>query len=162
MAITQTDPDYIPLVVANRILGGGSSGRLFQNIREQKGYTYGIYSSLNAYPHGSFLEIGAEVGTQVREQTLHEIQHEINLLRTTPIQDEELQTVKNYMSGNILRKIDGPLKFSETLKSLLIYNQPIHTLHTLLQTIQTITAPELQTLANQYLDYEQMHKITVG
>ena len=69
------------------------------NIREEKGYTYGIHSSFASYPHGGFIEISSEVGKDVREATMKEIAYEINVLRTELIDDEELQVVKNYLCG---------------------------------------------------------------
>ena len=132
------------------------------NIREEKGYTYGIYSSFASYPHGAFFEIASEVGKDVREATMKEIEHEINVLRNELINGEELQVVKNYMSGKILRSIDGPMKFSETLKNLIIYNQDLDYIHQLLKTVREVTAEELQQLAVKYFDYEKMYKVSVG
>ncbi len=98
----------------------------------------------------------------MREATLNEIKHEINQLRNELIGDEELQIVKNYMSGRILRSIDGPMKFSETLKGLILYNQDVSYIQQLLKTVREVSSEELLELANKYLDYEKMYKITVG
>lgn len=83
-------------------------------------------------------------------------------MRTEEIEPEELEVVRNYMIGKILRSIDGPLKFSETLKGLILYNQDITYIQQLLNTIRTVSAEELQQLANKYLNFSQMHKISVG
>ena len=99
---------------------------------------------------------------EVREATLNEIKYEINQLRNEPIGDEELQIVKNYMSGRILRSIDGPMKFSETLKGLILYNQDVSYIQQLLKTVREVGSEELRELANKYLDYDKMYKITVG
>lgn len=155
-------PDYLKLSVLNTVFGGYFGSRLMANIREEKGYTYGIHSSLVSYPHDSFIEISSEVGKDVRESTLNEIANEINLLRTELVDDEELQTVKNYMTGRIMRNVDGALKFSETIKSLIIFGQNTDYVQQMLTTIRTITAEELRTLANQYLNYDKMYKVTVG
>lgn len=162
ISINKQHPDFLKLSVLNTVFGGYFGSRLMANIREDKGYTYGIYSSLASYPHGAFIEVSAEVGKEVRENTLTEIEHEINTLRSEPIDAEELAIVKNYMSGKILRSIDGPLKFSETLKNLIIYGQSTDYIHQLLKTIREVTAPELQELANKYYDYNKMYKVTVG
>lgn len=155
-------PDYLKLSVLNTVFGGYFGSRLMANIREEKGYTYGIHSSLVSYPHDSFIDISSEVGKDVREATLNEIANEINLLRTELIDEDELQTVKNYMTGRIMRNVDGALKFSETLKSLIVFNQGTDYVQKTLDTIRTITAPELRDLANKYLDYDKMYKVTVG
>lgn len=162
VTINKTHPDFLKLSVLNTVFGGYFGSRLMSNIREEKGYTYGIYSSFASYPHGGFLEIASEVGKDVCAATLKEIQYEMNLLRTELIDEEELQVVKNYMCGKILRSVDGPMKFSETLKGLLIYNQDTSYIQQLLKTVREVTAEELLELANKYFDYEKMYKITVG
>ena len=162
LSINKKDPDFLKLSVLNTVFGGYFGSRLMSNIREEKGYTYGIYSSFVSYPHGGFMEIASEVGKEVREATLNEIKLEIDLLRNELIEDEELQIVKNYMSGRILRSVDGPMKFSETLKSLILYQQDISYIQQLLKTVREVTSEELLDLANKYLDYDKMYKITVG
>ncbi len=162
LSINKLHPDFMKLSILNTVFGGYFGSRLMSNIREEKGYTYGIHSSFVSYPHAGFLEISSEVGKDVREATLKEIQHEINLLRHELIGDEELNVVKNYISGKILRSIDGPMKFSETLKGLLIYNQDLSYIHEFLKTVREVTSEELLQLANQYLDYDKMYKVTVG
>lgn len=162
ISINKTHPDFLKLSVLNTVFGGYFGSRLMSNIREEKGYTYGIYSSFASYPHGGFLEIATEVGKDVREKTLNEIEFEINDLRENLIDEEELQIVKNYMSGRILRSIDGPLKLSETIKGLIIYGQTTDYIHHLLKTIREVQPEELHELAKKYLDYDKMYKITVG
>ncbi len=162
VSINKKHPDFLKLSVLNTVFGGYFGSRLMSNIREEKGYTYGIYSSFVSYPHSGFIEIASEVGKEVREATLNEIKFEINQLRNELIGEEELQIVKNYMSGRILRSIDGPMKFSETLKGLILYNQDIGYIQQLLKTVREVSSPELLELANKYLDYDKMYKITVG
>ncbi len=162
LSINKSHPDFQKLSVLNTVFGGYFGSRLMSNIREEKGYTYGIHSSFVSYPHSGFIEISSEVGTDVREATLKEIQFEINRLRTEPIGAEELGVVKNYISGKILRSIDGPMKFSETLKGLLIYHQDLDYIQEFLKTVREVTSEELLELANKYLDYDKMYKVTVG
>ncbi len=162
ISINKRHPDFLKLSVLNTAFGGYFGSRLMSNIREEKGYTYGIYSSFVSYTHAGFFEIVTEVAKEFREATFQEIEREINLLRTEEIEPEELEVVRNYMIGKILRSIDGPLKFSETLKGLILYNQDITYIQQLLNTIRTVSAEELQQLANKYLNFSQMHKISVG
>ena len=162
LSINKKHPDFLKLSVLNTVFGGYFGSRLMSNIREEKGYTYGIHSSFVSYPHGGFIEIASEVGKEVRDSTLNEIRNEINQLRNELIDDEELQIVKNYMSGRILRSIDGPMKFSETLRGLILYNQDVSYIQQLLKTVREVTSEELLELANMYLDYDKMYKITVG
>lgn len=162
LSINKFHPDFLKLSLLNTVFGGYFGSRLMSNIREDKGYTYGIYSSFVSYPHSGFIEISAEVGKEVRQATLDEIKKEINILRSELIPEEELQIVKNYMSGKILRSLDGPLKFSETLKGLIIYGQDTDYIIKLLQTVRETGAEELLRLANQYYDFDKMYKVTVG
>jgi predicted Zn-dependent peptidase len=162
LSINKTHPDFLKLSVLNTLFGGYFGSRLMRNIREEKGYTYGIYSSFVSYPHAGFIEIASEVGKEVRQATLGEIEHEINLIRTEPVGEEELRIVKNYMSGKILRSIDGPLKFSETLKGLILYNQDTSYISELLKTVREVSAEELLELAVKYLDFSKMYKVSVG
>lgn len=162
ISINKRHPDFLKLSVLNTVFGGYFGSRLMSNIREEKGFTYGIYSSFVSYPHGGFIEIASEVGKEVREATLNEIKYEINRLRNELTGDEELQIVKNYMSGRILRSIDGPMKFSETLKGLILYGQDVSYIQQLLKTVREVRSEELLELANKYLDYDKMYKITVG
>ncbi|MES2620378.1 MAG: pitrilysin family protein [Bacteroidota bacterium] len=162
LSINKTHPDFQKLSVLNTVFGGYFGSRLMSNIREEKGYTYGIHSSFVSYPHSGFIEISSEVGKDVRDATMKEIQYEINTLRNELIGEEELNVVKNYISGKILRSIDGPMKFSETLKGLLIYNQDLSYIQEFLKTVREVNAEELLQLANTYLDYDKMYKVTVG
>jgi zinc protease len=162
LSIGKTHPDFLKLTVLNTVFGGYFGSRLMSNIREEKGYTYGIYSSAVSYPHAGFIEIAAEVGKDVREDTLKQIEFEINRLRTETIGEEELMVVKNYMCGKILRSVDGPLKFSETLKGLILYDQDVTYIQHFLQTVRDVTAAELQQLAVKYFDFSKMYKVTVG
>ena len=162
LSINKTHSDFLKLSVLNTLFGGYFGSRLMRNIREEKGYTYGIYSSFVSYPHAGFIEIASEVGKDVRQPTLNEIEHEINLLRTELVDEEELHIVKNYMSGKILRSIDGPMKFSETLKGLILYNQDTSYITQLLKTVREVSSAELQELAIKYLDFSKMYKVSVG
>lgn len=161
-SINKHHPDFLKVSVLNTVFGGYFGSRLMSNIREEKGFTYGIHSSFVSYPHAGFMEISSEVGKDVCADTLKEIEKEIALLRTELIEEDELQVVKNYLSGKILRSIDGPLKYSETLKGLILYNQSPEYIHKVLKTIQDVTAEELLQLAQQYLNYDKMYKVTVG
>lgn len=162
LTINKHHPDFQKLSVLNTLFGGYFGSRLMSNIREEKGYTYGIYSSFVSYPHHGFIEIATEVGKDVREAALGEIEKEINILRSELVPEDELQIVKNYMSGKILRSVDGPLKYSETLKGLILYNQDDTYIQELLNTVRSVTAADLLELANKYLHYESMYKVTVG
>jgi predicted Zn-dependent peptidase len=148
--------------VLNTVFGGYFGSRLMTNIREEKGYTYGIYSALSSYQHGGVFEINTEVGKEVKDATLKEIAHEIEVVKNERVGDEELETVKNYMAGKILRSLDGPLKFADVLKGLVMYNRDTDYLQQYLHTIQSVTANELQDLAIKHFNFDKMYQVTVG
>lgn len=162
ISLHKKHPDFIRFMVANTIFGGYFGSHLMANIREEKGYTYGIHSSLISYPHGSYLDISSEVGKEVRLATLHEIEKEVNIMRNEPVDDEELETVKNYMSGRILRGVDGAIRFSETLKGLLLHEQDATHIHHLLKTVRNTTAEDILQVSQQYLNFDDMYKESVG
>ena len=161
-AINKYHPDYDKFSVVNTIFGGYFGSRLMANIREEKGYTYGIFSSLTSYQHGGILEISAEVGKEVSDATVTEVQHEINIMRNDLVDAEELETVKNYLTGRLMRSVDGPMKYSDVYKGLLLYGKNGDYINQYLQVIRDITAEEIRDLSQKYLDFDTMYNITVG
>lgn len=160
--INRYHPDFDKLTVTNTVFGGYFGSRLMTNIREDKGYTYGIYSALSSYQHGGILEISAEVGKEVSEATITEIYNEIELMRNDLVDEDELDTVKNYMIGKLMRGVDGPMKYSDVLKGQILYGRDPSYLNKYLKTIEDITAEEIKDLAVKYLNFDQMYKVTVG
>lgn len=155
-------PDFIGMQVVNTILGGYFGSRLMTNIREDKGYTYGIGSILTSMKHDGIFTIASEVGTDVRQKALDEVFMEIDKLRTEPVPEEELRLVKNYLLGNFLRHADGPFALSEMVKSVVDYDQTMDYFDKFLHTIKNITAKEINELAVKYLDPSTMVTLVVG
>jgi predicted Zn-dependent peptidase len=162
VTLQKTHPDFIHFTVANTVFGGYFGSRLMSNIREEKGYTYGIHSSIVSFPSGSYLDISSEVGKEVRQATFDEIEKEMKLMQTELVDENELETVKNYMSGKILRGVDGSIRFSETLKSLLLHEQDESYIHHLLKNIRQTTAEDVLRVCKQYLNFDEMYKVSVG
>jgi zinc protease len=160
--INKHHPDFEKLTVVNTVFGGYFGSRLMANIREEKGYTYGIFSSLTSYQHGGIFEISAEVGKEVSEATMSEVHNEIKAMRTELIDEEELDTVKNYLTGRLMRSVDGPMKYSDVYKGLVLYGKTGSYINEYLQTIHSITAEEIRDLSVKYLDFDKMYKVTVG
>jgi predicted Zn-dependent peptidase len=155
-------PDFDDLQILNTLLGGYFGSRLMTNIREEKGFTYGIYSFINPIMDTGYFCIATEVGEKYRNETLHEIEHEINRLKKELISDEELSMVKNYMIGQLMKSVDGPLNIISTLKNFLIFEMDLNEINKQLEAIHAIDAKRLQDLAKQYLNYEDMYKVVVG
>jgi predicted Zn-dependent peptidase len=159
--ITRSHPDFAPMIVLNTVLGGYFGSRLMANIREDKGYTYGIYSSLYPTRHAGAMMIATEAGKEVCEQTVLEVYKEMNLLREELISDEELLLVKNYLLGNLLGDLDGPFSIMQRWKNLILNGLPNAHFDKNIQIYKTITAPELQALAQQYYNPDDFYELVV-
>lgn len=155
-------PDFTKMKVVNTILGGYFGSRLMTNIREDKGYTYGIGSSVSSLKFGGSFAIASEVGADVREKAFVEIFKEIEKLRSDLVLEEELKLVKNYMLGSFLRSADGPFALSELVKSVVDYGFGMDYFDDFLSTIKNITAKEIRELAVKYLDPKSMITLVVG
>ncbi|CAN5342857.1 pitrilysin family protein [soil metagenome] len=155
-------PDYQEFSVVNTILGGYFGSRLMSNIREDKGYTYGIYSGLSSMRHGGHFIVSAEVGVDVRQAAVDEIYKEMLRLQEEPVPKDELDLVRNYMMGRLQNSLDGPFKVAGLYKGLYTYDLDIDYIYSLVEVINTITPERIQELANKYLDPTTMHEITVG
>ncbi len=154
-------PDFIGCYVLVNILGGYFGSRLMTNIREEKGYTYNIYATIDAMAHDGCLYIATEVGNEFAENTLTEIRKEINLLQTELVTKEELATVKSYLLGNLLTMVDGPFNTSEIVKSMVIDDLPFSFFENLIRGIKEVSAEEIRELAQKHLDWATMWKVIV-
>jgi zinc protease len=155
-------PDYKGLFVLNNILGGYFGSRLMTNLREDKGYTYNIYSSLDAMRYDGYFYIGTETGTSHTTATLEQIYLEMQKLQDNPISAKELEMVRNYLMGNFLTMLDGPFNVAEVVKTLISDLLPLSFFESLVQTVQEIQAEELQLLAQKYFNRQDMWEVIVG
>lgn len=158
----KTHPDYFKFQVLNTILGGYFGSRLMANIREDKGYTYGIGSSLASLVHGGYFYIATEVGVDVTKNTLDEIYKEINILRTELVDDEELDTVRNYILGQFLRSVDGPYALADKFKAIYEFNLDYTYFENYFNAVKSITPQEIKNLANTYLQEKDLIELVVG
>ncbi len=160
--INRSHPDFPELQVLNTVLGGYFGSRLMANIREDKGYTYGIGSGMSSLKHSGALFIATEVGADVCKAAITEIEKELNLLKTELIPFEELSLVRSYMVGSLLGSLENIFSHADKFKNLyfadLGYEYYDHYVHT----VKTVTAERLQDLANQYLNFDQFYKVIVG
>lgn len=155
-------PDYIGLKILSEILGGYFGSRLMMNIREDKGYTYGIFAHVFALRHESFFLIGTDVVKEYTFQTLEEIYKEIKRLRTEPVPEDELMTVRNYMVGSFLGEISTPFSLAEKFKSVHGYGLSYDYYDNYLETINSITPERIMELANIYLNEDQLTEVICG
>lgn len=158
----KTHPDYFKFQVLNTILGGYFGSRLMANIREDKGYTYGIGSGLSNLVHNGYFFISTEVGADVTNQTLDEIYKEIKILREKPVDVTELETVRNYILGNFLRSVDGPFALADKYKSIWEFGLDYSFFDNYFHAVKTVTPAELRDLANKYLQEKDLIECVAG
>jgi len=160
--IPKNHNDRHGLGILNTILGGYFGSRLMTNIREDKGYTYGIGSGVLDYMHGSSLVIMTEVGKDVTEATLEEIHKEITILRNELVSEEELILVKNYMLGQLLRSADGPYAMLDMYNGVDMHGLTLEHYDKAIKDINEMTPKHLQELACKYLIWEDFVIATAG
>ena len=154
--------DYAGFFVLNTILGGYFGSRLMANLREKKGYTYNIYSSLDAmHEEGAFL-IGAEVANEHRDNAIDQILLEINKLRTEEVDSREMEMVRSYLMGSFLSMMDGPFNISEIVRTTKVENLADDHFAKLVDTVKNITPKDLRELAFKHLDPSSLSIQTVG
>jgi zinc protease len=156
------NPDFNGFFILNTLLGGYFGSRLMTNIREQKGYTYGIYSALDLMHYDGYFYISSEVGNSFVKKTLTEIYKEMEKLQKEPVKPEELKMVRNYILGNMLNMIDGPFAVSDVIKSFVTEGVNFEEFQQFVKTALTITPEELQHLAQKYFNKEDMFEVIVG
>lgn len=160
--INRTHPDYPGLAVLNCILGGYFGSRLMSNIREDKGYTYGIGSGVTSMRNAGYFFISTEVGGAVTEDALREIYYEIKRLREEEVPQEELEIVKNYLLGNFLKGIDSAFHLADRFKSIHLHGLGYDYFRHYIQTIRTISPKEIIVLANRYFQEDDLLEMVVG
>lgn len=159
---TPEHSDYMAFDVLNTLLGGYFGSRLMSNIREDKGYTYGIGSGVASMKSLGYFFISTEVGVDVKEATLQEIKNEIERLQTELVDEDELNLVRNYMIGQLLKSTDGPFAMMNQFLFLNMYSLDANYFDRYIQTIEEITPEQLQTLAQTYLNWDSFSIVTVG
>ncbi|MDO9185082.1 MAG: pitrilysin family protein [Bacteroidia bacterium] len=158
----KTHPDFQSLQVLNTLFGGYFGSRLMSNIREDKGYTYGIGSGIASLQNSGYFFISTEVGVDVCKDAIKEIYFEMDRLREELVPEDELELVKNYLSGMFLRSVDGPFALAERFKGIMEYGLGYDYFDRYIATIKAISASQLRDLANTYFDKNSMIELVVG
>ena len=154
-------PHFLKVQVLNNLFGGFFGSRLMSNIREDKGYTYGIYSYLQNHIQQSAWVISTEAGRDVCEAAIVEVYKEMEGLRQELVDEEELLLVRNYMIGSILGDLDGPFHIINRWKTIILNGLDLNYFDEQINTIKTVSAKELQELANKYLVPENFYELVV-
>jgi len=161
-SLVRTHPDFHGLYILNTILGGYFGSRLMTNIREDKGYTYNIYSSLDTMLYDASMTISLEADAAYLEDSFKQIHQEMNSLCQDLVPEEELKMVKNYLLGYLMTALDGPLNASELIKSFILEGQNMDDFNGLLNTIIQIDSTDIRDLAQRYLNPESFAELVVG
>ncbi|RXK48138.1 M16 family metallopeptidase [Aquirufa rosea] len=162
LAIGREHPDYFKLSILNTVLGGYFGSRLQNNIREDKGFTYGISSSIVPLHDASYWVTGTDVNGENSEQTLDEIRKEIKILQQELIPEEELELVKNYLMGSFTGELTQAFDIAEKIKVVQLENLAPNFYDQFQREILQCQAQELREIANQYLNLDELHVVMVG
>ncbi|PWJ60230.1 putative Zn-dependent peptidase [Dyadobacter jejuensis] len=159
---TRSHPDYFPMLVTNEIFGGYFGSRLMKNIREDKGLTYGISSHLVSMSKAGYLMIGTDAKKEFTQLTIDEIKKEMLRLQTELVGDDELQTVKNFMAGELAGSLNTAFEIADKRKTILLEGLPADFYEQYLDSIHATTAEQVMAMAQQYLRPEDMLEVVVG
>jgi predicted Zn-dependent peptidase len=155
-------PDYFGMKVLTTILGGYFGSRLMTNIREDKGYTYGIGAGLTSLKHDGYFYISTEVGVDVCQNALKEIYFEIAQIRDHLVSNEELELVKSYMLGGLLKSFDGPFERMERSKAAILFGMELSYYKQFAQAIRQIQPDRIQELAVKWLQQDDLFELVAG
>lgn len=162
LGVPRDNPMVPELNVLSSALGGGSSGRLFQNLREQHGWTYGAYASFGFQKTGGIFSSGAEVRNPVTDLAIAEILKEVNRIRSEPIPENELALQRDYSVGNYLLSLESPERTAERVQEIDLYNLPKDFYRTYARRLSSVTSAQALELAKKYLSTSDVAIIVVG
>ncbi len=162
LGIERTSPDYFAVLLADRVFGGGPSGRLFLNLREDKGYTYGAYSFFGGSKFRGVWGASSEVRTDVTEGAMKEFMYELNRMRNEPVGAEELENAKRAIVGSFALSLEQPGALLQNIITQKLYNLPADYWDTYPQKVAAITAADVQNVAKKYLDLGHLQVVAVG
>jgi zinc protease len=160
--VNKNHEDYFNLLLLNHILGGYFGSRLMKNIREEKGLSYGIYSSINTFVHDSFFVIGADVNKNNQELTINEIYNELEKLRTEVIPLQELEIARSHLLGSIQLDIANPFSVVEKVKNMRLNHLDMNHYPTLFKRVSEASSDDLRKTAQKYFQEEDLFVVKVG
>jgi zinc protease len=162
LGIERTNPDYFSLLLADRILGGGPAARLFMNLREDKGYTYGAYSNFGGSKFRGTWISSSEVRTDVTEGAMKEFMYELKRLRDEKVTADELENAKRAIVGNFALSLEQPQSLLQNIITQKIYDLPADYWDTYPQRVAAVTVDDVQKVAQQYIDLNHLQIVAVG
>lgn len=162
LGITRTDPDYFAVLLMDKVVGGGPAARLFMNLREDKGYTYGAYSGFGGSKYRGTWQASSEVRTNVTEGAMKEFMYELKRIRDERVPATELEDAKRSLIGGFALSLEQPQGLLQNIITQKIYNLPADYWDAYPQKVAAITADEVQRAAQKYVDLAHMQIVAVG
>jgi predicted Zn-dependent peptidase len=162
ISMTRSNPDYFKFSVLNTLFGGFFGSRLQKNIREEKGFTYGISSSIVPMKRAVYWVVGTDVNNTNVEETCEEIRKEMRRLQNEKVGQEELDLVKNYLMGSFTGELTQAFDIAEKIKVIQLENLPLDFYDQFQAQILKCTSEDLLELANKYLDPTNLQEVIVG
>jgi zinc protease len=162
LAFERKHPDYFAAIVMNQVLGAGASSRVFMNLREEKGYTYGAYTRLDSKKLGGEFEATAEVRTAVTGDSLKEFFYELNRIRDERVSDAEINDAKNFLTGVFPIRAETQEGLTNLIVNQQLYGLPEDYLQTYRDNINAITVEDISRVAKKYVMPEAMAIVIVG
>jgi predicted Zn-dependent peptidase len=162
LGVKRTDPDYFPLIVMNQVLGAGASSRVFMNLREEKGYTYGAYTRLGAKKLSGDFEATAEVRTAVTGDSLKEFFYELNRIRDDRVSDQELADAQNFLTGVFPIRAETQEGLTNLIVNQHLYGLPDDYLQTYRENVDAVTIDDVQRVAVKHVRPDEMAIVIVG
>ncbi len=160
--VGQSHPDFVGLKLLNTLLGGYYGSRLMTSIREEKAYTYGIFSSHTIYRNASYIDIETQTDLRFVKPLIAAVYEEIERLQCEKVSDKEMEILRQYLSGEYARMMDGPFTLSDLYISTASVGMPLASLEEQMREMQAVTPERLQELAQIYLRPDAAYELSVG
>jgi len=162
LGIQRTDPDYFPLVVMNKIVGGDAASRLFLNLREDHGYTYGAYSSMSSFKYRGTWTANSSVRTDVTEGAMREFMYELKRIGMVPVPSDELENAKRSIIGGFALSLEDPNTLLQNIVTQKLYDLPADYWDSYPARVSAVTAADVQRVAHKYVDMDHLQIVAVG
>lgn len=162
LAIQRTDPDYFSLLVMNKVVGGDAAARLFLNLREDHGYTYGAYSSFASSKYRGTWTANSSVRTEVTEGAMREFMYELKRIRAVPVDTDELENAKRALIGSFALSLEDPQALLQNIVTQKLYDLPADYWDSYPQKVAAVTAADVQQVAQKYVDMDHLQIVAVG
>jgi len=162
LGIQRNDPDYFPLLVMNKVVGGDAAARLFLNLREDHGYTYGAYSSFGSSRYRGTWSANSSVRTEVTEGAMREFMYELKRIRGVAVETAELENAKRALIGSFALSLEDPNSLLQNIVTQKLYDLPADYWDSYPQRVSAVTPADVQRVAQKYLDPDHMQIVAVG